>query len=171
MNLLNILQDEIEEQKPIEQPNNGIYYLATLLTNVQKDLLELMVEIFRQELITISKVKQQRNSIDSLLDNSGPDSPDGDHRINGEGISHIDKINFLFEQLRLIDRHPSLLVDHFIPRKLLLLDINERMLNILGKFQLFNRTVDCFIDNYPVKAEEDKNSYGNVYNMLVVALA
>lgn len=174
MNLMSLLQEEAVVEKPVEQPNNGIYYLATLLTNVQKDLLELIIEIFRQELITISKVKQQRNTIDSLLDNNGPSAQDTENRStngrsNGEGFSHIDKINLLFDQLRLVDRHPSLLVDHFIPRKLLLLDINERMLNVLGKFQLFNRIVDSFIDRYPFQAGED--SINNGYHMLVVALS
>ncbi|CAH2352988.1 HDA1 complex subunit 2 [[Candida] railenensis] len=172
MNLMSLLQEEAIIEKPIEQPNNGIYYLATLLTNVQKDLLELIIEIFRQELITISKVKQQRNTIDSLLDSNGPSTQDNENRSvngrnNGEGFSHLDKINLLFDQLRLVDRHPSLLVDHFIPRKLLLSDVNERMLNVSGKFQLFNRIVDSFIDRYPLQAGED--NINNGYHMLVVA--
>ncbi|CAK7896328.1 HDA1 complex subunit 2 [[Candida] anglica] len=176
MNLMSILQDEVVEQVP-EQLHNGVYYLPTLLTNMQKDLLELLVEVFRAELLDLANARKQKTSIDSLLALTQPSSPgdstvgngtsDGTETASKPSFSSADKINLLFEQLRLIDKHPTLLVDHFIPKKLLLSDINSRMLNVSGKFQLFNRVVDSFIDRYPLDKRSPRSSRG--YHMLVVA--
>lgn len=162
---MSILQDEEIVNTVVEQKNKGIYKLPTLLTDVQRELQEVLIELFRQDLLEVYRKKhlstKKKTSINSLLEDNLFEIPTNDVTVSTTsavigggsgsrfGFTSTDRINLLFEQLRLIDRHPTLLVDHFMPRKLLLLDINERMLNILGKFQLFNKVVDSFIDQYP----------------------
>lgn len=142
MDLFSILQNE--SPAPLRQPPGGVYYLPTAVTAVQRDLQEIMIEIFRLELAAVFAARSHKNSIRSLLSDDAPrqDAGAGGH---AGGYSSADKVNLLFEQLCLIDRHPSLLVDHFIPRKLILLDTSERMLNVSGKLQLFDRMVDSLI--------------------------
>lgn len=143
MDLFSILQSE--SPAPLRQPPGGVYYLPTAVTTVQRDLQEIMIEIFRLELAALFAAHNHKNSIRSLLSDDAP-RPDAGAGGSAGGYSSVDKVNLLFEQLRLIDRHPSLLVDHFIPRKLILLDTSERMLNVSGKLQLFDRVVDSLIE-------------------------
>ncbi|ODV69385.1 hypothetical protein HYPBUDRAFT_131166 [Hyphopichia burtonii NRRL Y-1933] len=152
------------------QTNDGVYHLPTILTKVQCELAEFVLQVLNPVLLSEAHSKRQRASINSLLDNNTNDNSGmtDDASKEGEGnyLSQFNKINLLFDQLRIIKKHPSLLVDHFIPKKLLLLEINELLLNLSGKFQLFNRIVDSFIDRYSAS----KNGLlTNGYHILVVA--
>lgn len=117
------------------EPDQRIYYLPTVLTRIQKELLEVMIQIFSADVLNEIHSKKLRGSINSLLDNA-----------TSPATSSYDKLTLLFDQLMIIDKHPSLLVDHFIPKKLLLLETNEKLSTLAGKFLLFNKLVDTFID-------------------------
>jgi hypothetical protein len=138
-----ILEQNGESQNMYEssefEPEQRIYYLPTILTRIQKELLEVMIQIFSTDLLNEIHSKNQRGSINSLLDNAS--SPI---------LNSYDKLNLLFDQLMIIDKHPSLLVDHFIPKKLLLLETNEKLSTLSGKFLLFNKLVDTFIEEAKV---------------------
>ncbi|KAK6204729.1 structural maintenance of chromosome protein 3 [Scheffersomyces amazonensis] len=143
-NVVNLSQE-------VEQPNNGIYYLPTTLTRLQKELMELVVKMFSPELLNELTTKKSRTSIDSLLDSSS----------NAEHESQTyDKIALLLDQLQTIESHPSLLVDHFMPKKLLLSETSERLLSMSGKLQLFNRIVDFLVE---------KCDYETGFHVLIVA--
>lgn len=144
----------------ISQPENGVYYLPSILTQLQKDLNEIVLHIFSTELLDQVNSKRERTSINSLLDTT-----ENEFDVNAGSISKFDKISLLFEQLRLISKHPSLLVDHFMPKKLLLLEVNERLASLSGKFQLFNRFLDSFIDNN----DNILYKHNGDFNILVVA--
>lgn len=133
------------------QDSDMVFHLPTPMTVFQMDLSEVIVQLFYGEitLAVFENSSHKRTSIDSLLDsNPGP---------HFAGRQNHEKMNILFNQLKIVSKHPSLLVDHFIPKKLLLLEVVERLINMSGKFQLFNRLIDSLID-------ADKK-----YNLLVVA--
>ncbi|ODV79254.1 structural maintenance of chromosome protein 3 [Suhomyces tanzawaensis NRRL Y-17324] len=136
-------QDEVGPELLADEatPLQDVYYLPTLLTAIQRELIDATLHIFSQDLKTQIRAKNTRNSIESLLDQPEKES-------NGFGSHSLmfNNISLLFGQLTLIDSHPSLLVDHFIPKKLLLSEINSRLVSLSGKFQLFNRIVDSLID-------------------------
>ena len=138
-----ILQQNVESQTMYQSPNfepeQRIYYLPTVLTRIQKELLEVMIQIFSTDLVNEIHSKNQRGSINSLLDN-----------VSSPVLNSYDKLNLLFDQLMIIDKHPSLLVDHFIPKKLLLLETNEKLSTLSGKFLLFNKLVDTFVEEAKV---------------------
>ncbi|CUM64989.1 uncharacterized protein PRCAT00002607001 [Priceomyces carsonii] len=115
---------------------SAVYYLPTLLTRIQKGMSEIALQIFIPELLNDLDLQSQRTRIDNLLESA-------DHEVRS--ISSYERISLLFDQLLLINKHPSLLVDHFIPKRLLLLEINERLIKLSGKFELFNRLVNSFI--------------------------
>lgn len=172
----NDMQSVLDENDPltetkdtvITQPENGIYYLPSVLTQLQKDLTETVLHIFSLDLLDEIRTKRERSSINSLLDNTGPEF-DAMNDTHSESMNKYDKISLLFEQLRLITKHPSLLVDHFMPKKLLLLEVNERLASLSGKFQLFNRLLDSFIDNNILQHESLNNTENNNFHILVVA--
>ncbi|KAK6459599.1 structural maintenance of chromosome protein 3 [Scheffersomyces xylosifermentans] len=135
----------------VEHPERGIYYLPTMLTRLQKELVEVLIQLFGPELLNEVRSKKSRTSIDSLLDSVSN---------SANSFSSYDKVTILFDQLNIINNHPSLLVDHFIPKKLLLSEINERLTSMSGKLQLFNRLVDSLVEN---------NTNKDGFHLLVVA--
>lgn len=128
--------------------NRGVYYLPTQLCNIQIQMLDLLVQMFKLELVLEIKNRKKKASIASLLESESPD------------LNTYDKVELLFNQLMIVDKHPSLIVDHFIPKKLILLEINDRLLSLSGKIQLFNRIIDSLITH-------EKSTNG--YHILVVA--
>lgn len=161
--------DDKNGDTEIIQPNDGVYYLPCVLSKLQAEISEIVLQLLKSVLLTEAYKKKQRASINSLLDNS----MDGDDERKGNlndfnDLSHFDKVDLLFDQLKTINKHPSLLVDHFIPKKLILSEVNERLTNLSGKFQLFNRIVNSLIDRYP-QTKFDKNSKKGGFHILIVA--
>lgn len=144
-----------QDQAPL--PNN-VYYFPTRFTKLQNDMSEAIVQIFAKSVTRQLVAKGQRASINSLLDLQDA--------VNGQSNAMDDgEVNALFfDQLRRVSRHPSLVVDHFIPKKLLLSEIKDRLLHMLGKLELFNRVVDLILRKYEFPAA----NLGD-YNLLVVA--
>lgn len=137
--------------------HSHIYYLPTLLTTLQRELVEVVILMFRKEIDSISLEKQLRTRISNLVD-----APDDVPSTLTPQFSNFDKIRLLFDQLMIIDKHPSLLVDHFIPRKLILSELNERVLTLSSKLQMIDRVVDGLIDGL-------KRTNNSGYHMLLVA--
>lgn len=150
------------------QPPNGVYYFPTVLTDLQKDLMELFIRVFGPQFIKEIHHKRLRTNINSLLDDEEYEgsAPGDSSTTASQDLPFSDQVDFLFEQLSIATNHPSLLVDHFLPKKLLLLEINERLISMSGKFQLFNRIIDALVEKFfwSVKFTEIP-----VYNMLVIA--
>lgn len=108
-------------------------FLPTTLTELQESLIELVLHLFSSELLNEVRAKKLKTSIDNLLESSNVIN-DSNNNINNS--SKEDKISLCFEQLAIIENHPSLIIDHFIPKKILLLETIERQLNMSGKVQL-----------------------------------
>lgn len=177
MNLMDMLWEGAEAVRPpaefsglydnetVDQPSstNNVYYLPTVFTKLQKDTCEAVVQIFGPALTRQLVAKGQRASINSLLDSDEP-------VFNGQSDNHdIDSGELgplLFDQLIRLSRHPSLVVDHFIPKKLLLLEVKDRLLHMSGKLMFFNRLVDLISQKYENATSGDEL---NDYNLLVLA--
>lgn len=153
MNLVDILSEEqlavpVKDRASdsllrIKQPENGIYYLPTTFLPIQRDLQEIVIQIFGDVLTEEVRLKRQKTSINNLLDNAGLQETAS----TVSSFSQVEKLNLFYEQLCLITRHPSLLVDHFMPKKLLLLEVNERLLCLSGKLKFFNRFIDALVES------------------------
>lgn len=142
MNLLDMLSNESlgtmyqdSMDGVLGEREQRLFYLPTLLCPIQKELSALLVLIFTNKLLEERRAQRLRTSINVLLESSDD--------LNSQAVFEV--VTLIFEQLRVISRHPALLVDHFIPKKFLLLQTNERMVNLSGNFQLFNRLVDAVV--------------------------
>ncbi|KAI5952900.1 HDA2 [Candida jiufengensis] len=130
---------------------SGVYYIPTKLTRIQLSLIEILLHLFSETLIDQFKLKKKKTSIDSLLEVSNlqttlePSSLDHSNNSNDLNLNY-ELISICFNKLNLINNHPSLLVDHFIPKKLLLSETNEMKISMSGKFELFNRIIDSLIE-------------------------
>lgn len=141
-----------------EANRTSVHYLPTVMSRLQKDVSEAVVQIFASALLTELHTKKNRTSINWLLESELTMN-------NDDGVAHARMVSLMFNQLRTICMHSSLVVDHFIPKKLLLLEIKERLLHMSGKLDLFNRIVDLIGEQY----ERGTSPLSDDYNMLVVA--
>lgn len=132
---------------------SSIFRLPTIMTKLQREMSEAVLQIFREALEDEIALRRQRASINSLLENSDA----GDTAVVRAKLVHL-----IFEQLKTITMHPALVVDHFIPKKILLLEIKERLLSMSGKLELFNRIVDLIAETYETPQQDS-------FNLLVVA--
>lgn len=144
-------------------PPNNVYYLPTVFTKLQKDMCEAVVQIFAPALARLIVVKGQRASINSLLES---DKPVYNGQVDNYEMDIQELGALMFDQLLRLSRHPSLVVDHFIPKKLLLLEVKERLLHMSGKLEFFDRLVDFVAKKY---ATVPLGTVLDDYNMLVVA--
>lgn len=140
-------------------PPNNVYYLPTIFTKLQKDMSEVVVQIFRAPLARQLVVKSQRTSINSLLESEPVENESNNQEMDLEELSAL-----MFDQLKQLSCHPSLVVDHFIPKKLLLLELKDRLLHMSGKLVFFDRLVDLIAQKYEQDGEDLQD-----YNLLVVA--
>lgn len=154
-----ILEQESQKKNGVvKQPENGIYFFPTVLTKLQTDIMEYIINIMSPELLKELEKNDQKNKPHSLMD-------DESETIQEE-LKFNEIIDFLYDQLEITTNNPSLLVDHFLPKKLLLSEINEHLVNMSGKFQFFNRLVNNLLEKFhhSIKYQESP-----IYNILVIA--
>lgn len=137
-----------------QSPQNNIFYFPVQLTTIQRELKEIVLRMYHEEISLICKEKQRRTSILNLVDETTS--------LGVAQFLNFDKVRSLVEHLMTIDKHPSLLVDHFIPRKLILSEINERVLTLSAKLQLLDHIVENLISGL-------RRNQLSGYHMLLVA--
>ncbi|WLF79874.1 histone deacetylase [Lodderomyces elongisporus] len=165
---LNFSQQQLQQHQahnPTRHNSSGVYHIPTQLSKLQIALTKILLHLISEPLInqSISKEKK-KNTIDSLLEVSTMQStlslsPDNGHQnANDGGSRDLYKLfAFCFEKLCVINNHPSLLVDHFMPRKLLLSEPNESQISMSGKLELFNKIVDGIIDAHRHRSRNDRD--------------
>lgn len=137
----------------------NVYYLPTELSAIQKDMFEAVVQMFASTLPEELFPKRERSNINSLL--LGPeDAVYGNH--DSDKYNRAKKVALIYNQLLTICMHPSLVVDHFISKGLLLLSTKSRLSSLSGKLLLFDKIVDLISEKYDVSEPPQD------YNLLVV---
>lgn len=154
-----ILEQESKKTNGVvKQPDNGIYFFPTVLTKLQTDIMEYIINIMSPELLKELESNDQNKKARSLLEDESDNVQ--------EELKFNEIIDFLYDQLEITTNNPSLLVDHFLPKKLLLSEINEHLVNMSGKFQFFNRLINNLVEKFhhSIKYQESP-----IYNILVIA--
>ncbi|QOU20740.1 hypothetical protein BRETT_000453 [Brettanomyces bruxellensis] len=105
-----------------QEPGDLIYYLPIDQTLAQKELVELMVQLHRKSILkSLGKLKVEETG--STVD------ADGNPYLNDNVM-----LETFVSCVREIDNHPTLLVNHFIPRNLLLLDTKSNIISSSLKY-------------------------------------
>lgn len=136
----------------LQFPENNAYYFPVTLSQTQTELTEMLLQLFKKDISEHAQALRPRTSIQSLLD----DSPQGQ-----SSCGLFERFESLFDLLVKVARHPSLMVDHFFPQKLLLLMTNESVVNMSGKMCFLNSLLDFYTD-HTTKDE---------FHMVIVALS
>lgn len=145
---------------------SGIYYIPTSLTETQIVLIQILLHLISETLINEVKLRRKKTSIDSLLEVSSMStqiaaSGDNDSGVNSR-VKNVQLIFMCFDNLLTINNHPSLLVNHFMPKRLLLLQPTSSQALMSGKLQFFNKLIDSIL-------EKSRLSHNEYYPILVVA--
>lgn len=134
----------------------AVFHLPTVLSPVQQEMSEAVVQIFKSNIVAELGSSQLRTSINNLL------SSDSNGAAELENAS-AKLASFIYSQLLTICMHPSLVIDHFISKGLLLLSTKERLSILSGKTMLFNKLTDLLCAHYELSQPAAD------YHMLVVA--
>lgn len=168
MNLMDMLSAEqtfasgaaSEPYHPLRQhdqpnePADSVHYLPCIMSALQKDMVEAVVQIFAGLLETHMVMQKQRTTISRLVESAATD----------KSPLHLDNETLLmYNLLQTISLHPSLLVDHFISKGLLLLSPKDKLLELSGKMLLFTELIDV------LTVKQDDGTFAGDYNLLVVA--
>lgn len=94
-----------------------VFYVPCGLTNLQKELYKVLIFLHRDSLLSQIENGAQDEELNSLLVNN----------------------------LQLVNNHPFLLVEHYIPKKLLLMESNERLMQQSDKFNKFDKIIQDLI--------------------------
>ncbi|VEU19994.1 DEKNAAC100212 [Brettanomyces naardenensis] len=116
-----------------QEPRDLIYYLPIDQTLVQKELVELMVKLHRPNILKIlGKLKTRQIS--------QPD-PAGNPFLD-DGVM----LETFVSNVKQIGNHPTLLVNHYIPKNMLLLDTKENIIDTSLKYvkldEILNRLTE-----------------------------
>lgn len=132
---------------------NNVVFVPTTLTPLQRDISEALVQMFAP---VLKPARPPRTAISRLL----ADSPDE------STPEWAQPVEILYGELSAVCKHALLVVDHFVPRKLLLLEVGERLLQMSGKLAAFNRLIDHLVEHYE---RQPSTEVHHDYTILVIA--
>lgn len=124
--------DATEPSLSQETPGPNVYVLPLGLTDVQRDLVELVVTLHRPSLLA------RLRGEDSLVKSERVPDPQYLSDVELEGLLDRNLVN--------IANHPYLLVEHFMPKRLLLMESHERLMNVSDKFSKFDKLLGAIGD-------------------------
>ncbi|CUS23727.1 LAQU0S11e02894g1_1 [Lachancea quebecensis] len=101
------------------------YYLPIGLTNLQKDLIEILISIHTKSLLQYCK----SNALSSFPEFKS------DTELVLPALSAAQLTGMLVANIRAAANHPCLLVEHYMPRQLLLMEPGERLIRASDKFR------------------------------------
>lgn len=113
----------------------NVYYLPVGLTLLQKDLIEILLSLHARSFL-------QQYEPDSALQLSEIKK---EHPLALPALSSKQLIYMLSTNIRAIANHPCLLVEHYMPRQLLLMEPGGRLIGPSDKFRKLAHLLDNFI--------------------------
>ncbi|KAI5969777.1 HDA2 [Candida margitis] len=149
---------------------SGVYYVPTSLTETQLVLIQILLHLISETLINEVRLRRKKTSIDSLLEVSsmsssiaGGDGGDNYSEIDSNKANSLKLVSMCFDNLLRVSNHPSLLVNHFMPKRLLLSQNTTSQASMSGKLQFFNKMIDSILEQNRLQKNDE------FYPILVVA--
>lgn len=133
--------------------NPSVFYLPQGQTIYQKCLIDILIQLHKPHILSFLKKESEAKSTGSLSsspDASGPrksQSPDLITKQQEEGTMSDESMfdAFIFNTKQIIN-HPSLLVDHYIPKNLLLLNSKENIFGLSNKYYQVSEILDKLVE-------------------------
>ncbi|CAI4057128.1 hypothetical protein SUVZ_02G4070 [Saccharomyces uvarum] len=117
-----------------------VYYLPVRLTQFQKDLSEILISLHAESFKSSLVGRSPENSLNRPDGSSAKPETHSYPRLSQRQLTYIFDSN-----IRAIANHPSLLVDHYMPRQLLRMEPTESLIAGSHKFQVLNHLINSII--------------------------
>ncbi|GME66642.1 unnamed protein product [[Candida] boidinii] len=138
----------------VKQPvnNENVYDIPISLTKYQRELIEILLQLHRPSLFKY---------IDNILNNNTNGTTksefSNDSSVSSENLSDESLRELLLSNIYQITTHSSLLVNHYMPNKMLLMDTKETLNNGSSKFGKLNEIINGLIRMTDFTDIEGKN--------------
>lgn len=110
-----------------------VYYLPVGLSAVQRDLYEILIKLHKNSIIR--QLREGEDDFAAAYTNGNSTEQDD----SLPPLSDDDLQNLLYRNMTLISNHPYLLVEHYMPKQLLLMESHERLFLASDKFSKFDK--------------------------------
>lgn len=117
-----------------------VYYLPVGLSPVQRDLYEILIKMHKNSII--KQLSDGEDELGSSYVNGTPNDIDSSSTI----LSDDDLQDLLYRNITLVSNHPYLLVEHYMPKKVLLMESHERLFLASDKFNKFDKLLGVLQD-------------------------
>lgn len=118
-----------------------VFYLPVGLTALQKDLMEILISLHSKSFLE----QYSPDSVDELANCPGEEFKRSTERLHLPPLSPLQLAYMLSSNIKAIANHPCLLVEHYMPRKLLLMQSGEDLISASDKFQKLDDLLNCII--------------------------
>ncbi|SCU88464.1 LAFA_0E12860g1_1 [Lachancea sp. 'fantastica'] len=131
---------------------NASFCIPVGLTSLQKDLIEILISTHAKSLLQLCE-----NGKYKALENG-----ENDAKLTLPALSPNQLTSLLSTNIRAIANHPCLLVEHYMPRKLLLMEPGERLIDASDKFQKMAALLDSLL-------YRDRKRFPNALQIAVIS--
>ncbi|SCU86972.1 LAMI_0D04258g1_1 [Lachancea mirantina] len=135
--------------------STSVIYVPVGLTSLQRDLIEILVSIHAFSLLRLMKP-------DDPALNEISKKQEERQVLRLPQLSDVQMMYLLAANIRAVANHPSLLVSHYMPRQLLLMEPGERLIAASHKFQVLASIVDKF-------SGRDRNRFTGSMKLALIA--
>ncbi|GMM37059.1 Hda2 protein [Saccharomycopsis crataegensis] len=146
MNLSNIVHNS--------RRSDNTYCLPAPLTSFQSDINELLVRLHSKHLLDQYGLEVTEGKKENK-ENTPQQSP------NIQKLNDSELLSMLYTNLNLASNNPYLLVNHYIPKNMLLMNTKDSLTNVSGKFRLLDQIIS--------KYETMNTKTTKKYNVLVLS--
>ncbi|AET38688.1 Hda2p Ecym_3189 [Eremothecium cymbalariae DBVPG len=126
----------------LHDSGSQVYYMPVGLTELQKDLIEILIcmhaESFLEEyspeaVERLLKGGYERNGVDEKME------------LTMAALTPTQMNMLLLQNIRAVANHPCLLVDHYMPRKFLLMEPGQELISTSDKFKILDQLVELIL--------------------------
>lgn len=120
--------------------NTPLYYLPLGQTVYQKSLVDILIKLHKPHILSYLE-KENYSKLENKTNQSSKEQQKNCDKMSDESM--LDAFIFNIKQ---ITNHPTLLVDHYIPRNLLLLNSRENIINLSNKYHQISEILDKLVE-------------------------
>ncbi|CDO93190.1 unnamed protein product [Kluyveromyces dobzhanskii CBS 2104] len=119
-----------------------VFYIPVGFTQVQKDLLEILISIHAESFIS----RKDKTLLPKLHSEAGGKVSEVKRDLSMAALTDFQLTEWFLENIRAVSNHPCLLVEHYMPRQFLLMEPTERLISTSDKFGKLNLMVNLLLN-------------------------
>lgn len=123
-----------------------VYYLPVEQTVYQKCLIDIMIQLHEPHIRSYLQRLKDKKTTDNNGDDTNDNANETSTNSNNGTMSDDSMMEAFIFNVKQITNHPTLLVDHYIPRNLLLLSSKENIIDLSNKYHQISEILDKLVE-------------------------